>query len=58
MNETTLDLPPEIVRILQAMAEAGVVGGTVEEVAQYLITREIDDLLRSQCLKLGGEVAA
>jgi hypothetical protein len=42
-------------RILQIMAGAGVTGGTEEEVAVYLITRGIDDLMRSGVLKLGGD---
>lgn len=42
-------------RILQLMAEAGVVGGTEEEVAVYLITRSLVDMMRCGVLKLGDE---
>jgi hypothetical protein len=42
-------------RVLQIMAEAGVVGASEEEVAIYLITRGIDDLMRDGVLKLGSE---
>lgn len=34
------------------MAEVGFLGDTPEEVARYLIIREIDDLTRSGALKL------
>lgn len=42
-------------RVLQLMAEAGIVGVTEEEIAVYLIARGIDDLMRCGTIKLGNE---
>ena len=50
-----IELPHEIRCLLELMAEAGILGGTAEEVSAYLITRELDDMLRSGCVKLGGD---
>ena len=48
-----IDLPFEQRRLIQIMAQAGVVGETEEEVVAYMVTRHLDDLLRSGCVKLG-----
>jgi hypothetical protein len=50
-----IDVPHEQRLILQAIALVGILGGTPEEVAAYLLTRGIDDLLRSGCVKLNEE---
>lgn len=42
-------------RILKFLANVGVLGGTDEEVAVYLITRGLDDMARSGVLKLGND---
>jgi hypothetical protein len=49
-----VELSHEVRRLLELIAEAGVIASTPEEVAVYFITREIDDLLRSGAIKLGG----
>lgn len=44
-------LPRDTMHLLELIAEAGILGGTAEEVAAYLVTRELDDMLRSGCVK-------
>lgn len=53
MEPLAVDLPPEVRRLLELIAEAGVIATTPEEAAAYLITREIDDLLRCGAVRLG-----
>jgi hypothetical protein len=52
MEALAIDLPSEVRHMLQAIALAGVLGGTPEEVAAYLVTRGLDDMLRSGCVRL------
>jgi hypothetical protein len=42
-------------RLLQIMAEQGVVGSTEEEVVEYMVMRHFDDMMRVGVLKLGSE---
>lgn len=49
-----VELPPETRRILQHMADVGLLGATPGEVAAYLILREIDDLMRAKVLSLSS----
>jgi len=59
MNAFEVDLPGETRRCLNALAQAGLLGSTAENVAAYLIIRGIDDLTRSGVLRLeSSEVKA
>lgn len=51
----SVELDHKTERLLELIAEAGILGGTPEEVASYLIKRELDDMLRSGCIKIGGD---
>lgn len=54
MNDTlAIELPHEVRRLLQLIAEAGIIARTPEEAAAYFVIREIDDLLRCGAVKLG-----
>ena len=43
-----LRIPPMSETALRVLAEEGILGTTVEEVATYLLIRSLDDLLRSR----------
>jgi hypothetical protein len=50
-----IELPVETRRVLGSMAQVGVLGGTPEEVAAYLVLRGLDDIFRTGTLKLESE---
>lgn len=47
-----VELPSETRRMLDVIAEAGLLGGTADEVASYLICRGLDDMMRAGVLSL------
>ncbi len=49
-GRVTLTLPPDAIKCLEILKEMGRYGSNVTAVANYLITREIDDLTRAGVL--------
>ena len=47
-----IELPHGARRLLEVIAEHGPFGDTVEEVAAFLIIREIDDLMRCEAIRI------
>ena len=47
-----VELPAEVRRLLQCMADVGILGSSPGDVAAYLILRGIDDMTRAGVLSL------
>jgi hypothetical protein len=54
--ELVIDLPPECRRLLSTLAEFSPLGRTESDVAAYLITRQLDDMLRDGVIRLEHHV--